>query len=104
MMPFVGHPSFADLGPDAALDAVESAGLRPTGHCAMLRCLENRVWDARLENGSHVVVKFYRPGRWSRAGVEDEHRFLLDLRDAEIPVCVPLTLPEGGTVGERSGI
>ncbi len=102
---------FDELGPDAALDAVESAGLRPTGHCAVLRALENRVYDVRLEDGAHVVVKFYRPGRWSRAAIEDEHRFLLDLRDAEIPVCAPLALPaaagdENGknTVGERSGI
>jgi Ser/Thr protein kinase RdoA (MazF antagonist) len=100
----VAAPRFADLGPDAALDAVEAAGLRPTGHCAMLRCLENRVWDLRLDDASHVVVKFYRPGRWSRAGIEDEHRFLLDLRDAEIPVCAPLALPGGGTVGEYAGI
>lgn len=97
-------PRFADLGPDAALEAVEAAGLSPTGHCAMLRCLENRVWDLRLDDASHVVVKFYRPARWSRIGIEDEHRFLLDLRDAEIPVCAPLALPGGGTVGEHAGI
>ena len=100
----MAQPQFADLGPDAALDAVEAAGLRPTGHCAMLRCLENRVWDLRLEDESHVVLKFYRPARWSRTGIEDEHRFLLDLRAAEIPVCAPLALPGGDTVGEHLGI
>jgi Ser/Thr protein kinase RdoA (MazF antagonist) len=100
----VARPRFTDLGPDAALDAAEAAGLRPTGHCSMLRCLENRVWDLRLDDASHVVVKFYRPGRWSRAGIEDEHRFLLDLRAAEVPVCAPLELADGGTVGEHAGI
>ena len=100
----MAKPQFADLGPDAALDAVEAAGLRPTGHCAMLRCLENRVWDLRLEDESHVVLKFYRPARWSRAGIDDEHRFLLDLRASEIPVCAPLALPGGGTIGEHLGI
>lgn len=70
----------------------------------MLRCLENRVWDLRLEDGAHVVVKFYRPGRWSRPGIESEHRFLLDLREAEVPVCAPLSLPGGGTVGVHAGI
>jgi Ser/Thr protein kinase RdoA (MazF antagonist) len=104
MLGRVPRPRFADLGPDAALEAAEAAGLRPTGHCAMLRCLENRVWDLRLEDGAHVVVKFYRPGRWSRAGIEDEHRFLLDLRAAEVPVCAPLPLAAGGTVGEHAGI
>ena len=105
----VAQARFDELGPDAALDAVEAAGLRPTGHCAVLRALENRVYDARLEDGAHVVVKFYRPGRWSRAAVEDEHRFLLDLQSAEVPVCAPLVLQGAGggddaTVGERGGI
>jgi Ser/Thr protein kinase RdoA (MazF antagonist) len=98
-------PRFRSLGPDAALDAVEEAGLATSGHCAVLRALENRVYDVRLETGDHVVVKFYRPGRWSRAALEDEHRFLLDLREAEIPVCAPLAVDsEGGTIGETQGI
>jgi Ser/Thr protein kinase RdoA (MazF antagonist) len=100
----VATPRFSDLAPEAALDAVEAAGLRPTGHCAVLRCLENRVFDLRLDDASHVVVKFYRPGRWSRAGIADEHRFLLDLQAAEVPVCAPLVLPGGGTVGTCAGI
>jgi Ser/Thr protein kinase RdoA (MazF antagonist) len=99
----VAQARFDELGPGAALEAVESAGLRPTGHCAVLRALENRVYDARLEDGGHVVVKFYRPGRWSRAAVEDEHRFLLDLQDAEIPVCAPLVLSGAGEAGESPG-
>lgn len=95
---------FHRLGPAAALDAVEAAGLRPTGQCAPLRFLENRVYDVRLEDERHVVVKFYRPGRWSREALLDEHRFLLDLRDAEIPVCAPLRLPDGGTLGALAGV
>jgi Ser/Thr protein kinase RdoA (MazF antagonist) len=71
----------------------------------VLRCLENRVYDVRLEDGSHVVVKFYRPGRWSRAALEDEHRFLFDLRAAEIPVCAPLAGPGGaGSLGAIDGV
>ena len=97
-------PRFDALGPEAALDAAEAAGLRPSGHCAVLRALENRVYDVRLEDGAHVVVKFYRPGRWSRAALEDEHRFLLDLREAEVPVCAPLALRDGGTLGELEGV
>jgi Ser/Thr protein kinase RdoA (MazF antagonist) len=100
----VTHPRFQALGPEAALDAVEAFGLRPSGHCAVLRALENRVWDVRLEDGAHVVAKFYRPGRWSRAAVLDEHRFLADLREAEVPVCAPLALSDGTTVGEMAGV
>jgi Ser/Thr protein kinase RdoA (MazF antagonist) len=100
----MASPQFQRLGPEAALEAVEAAGLRPSGHCAVLRCLENRVYDVRLEDASHVVVKFYRPGRWSRAALQDEHRFLFDLREAEIPVCAPLALASGDSLGEIAGI
>jgi Ser/Thr protein kinase RdoA (MazF antagonist) len=89
---------FFELTPDRVLRAVESAGLAPTGHCTPLVCLENRVYDVRLEDGRHVVVKFYRPGRWSRDAVLDEHRYLFDLREGEIPVCAPLRFPDGESV------
>jgi Ser/Thr protein kinase RdoA (MazF antagonist) len=49
------------------------------------------------------VVKFYRPGRWSRETILEEHRFLLDLQEAEIPVCVPLTL-QGESLHEAGGL
>jgi Ser/Thr protein kinase RdoA (MazF antagonist) len=95
---------FFSLTPDRVLRAVEAAGLRPTGHTTPLVCLENRVYDLRLEDGSHVVAKFYRPNRWSREAILEEHRFLFDLRRAEIPVCAPLAFPDGATLHEVSGI
>ena len=82
--------SFFSLTPDWVLRAVEAGGFAPTGHVSALLCLENRVYDVRLEGGQHVVVKFYRPGRWSREAVAEEHAFLAELRRAEIPVCAPL--------------
>ena len=95
---------FFRLTPDWVLRAAEAAGFEPTGHCTALNSLENRVYDLRLADGSHVVAKFYRPGRWSREAVLDEHRFLFDLRDVEIPVCVPIEFPQGGTLHEVEGI
>jgi Ser/Thr protein kinase RdoA (MazF antagonist) len=86
---------FSALTPDRVLGAVEEAGFAPTGHCTPLTCLENRVYDVRLEGGRHVVVKFYRPGRWSREAILEEHRFLFDLRAAEVPVCAPLLVAGG---------
>jgi len=77
---------FLDLTPDRVLVAIEAAGFAPTGHCTPLTCLENRVYDLRLEDGRHIVAKFYRPGRWTREAVLEEHQFLADLREAEIPV------------------
>ena len=95
---------FFRLTPDWVLRAVEAGGLHPTGHCSALTCLENRVYDLRLEEGGHVVAKFYRPGRWSRAAILEEHRFLEDLRAAEIPVCAPIPFPDGETLHEIEGI
>jgi len=95
---------FFDLSPDRVLAAVEAAGLRPTGHCFALNALENRVYDLRLEDDRHVVAKFYRPGRWSRQTIADEHRMLFALRAAEIPVCVPLGFPDDETLHITEGI
>jgi Ser/Thr protein kinase RdoA (MazF antagonist) len=95
---------FFRLTPDWVLRAVEAGGFRPTGHCSPLTCLENRVYDVRLEDGTHVVAKFYRPGRWGRETILDEHRFLADLREAEIPVCAPLPFADGDTLHEVEGI
>jgi Ser/Thr protein kinase RdoA (MazF antagonist) len=95
---------FYELTPDRVLAAVEGAGFAPTGHCSPLTCLENRVYDLRLEDGRHIVVKFYRPGRWTREAILEEHAFLADLRAAEIPVCAPLAFPDGGTLREIEAI
>jgi len=95
---------FLELTPDRVLMAIEAAGFAPTGHCTPLTCLENRVYDLRLEDERHIVAKFYRPGRWTREAILEEHRFLADLREAEIPVCAPLPFPGGETLLEVEGI
>jgi Ser/Thr protein kinase RdoA (MazF antagonist) len=95
---------FFRLTPDWVLRAVEAGGFDPTGHCSALNSLENRVYDLRLTDGSHVVAKFYRPGRWTREAILEEHRFLFDLREAEIPVCAPVAFSDGETLHEVEGI
>ncbi len=89
---------FFRITPDRVLAAVEAEGFLTTGHCTALNALENRVYDVRLEDGDAVVIKFYRPGRWSREAILDEHRMLFALRDAEIPVCAPLVFDDGATL------
>jgi Ser/Thr protein kinase RdoA (MazF antagonist) len=95
---------FFRLTPDHVLHAVEAGGWRPTGHCSALGSLENRVYDVRLEDGSHVVAKFYRTGRWTREAILEEHALLADLRAAEIPVCAPLAFPDGETLHREEDI
>jgi len=95
---------FYALSPDAVLEAVEAAGFATTGHCFALNALENRVYDVRLEDERHVVVKFYRPERWSREAIDEEHAMLHALEAAEIPVCVPMRLADGATLHALRGI
>lgn len=98
------NETFFALTPELVLAAAEQAGLSPSGHVWALNSLENRVYDLRLEDGSHVVAKFYRPGRWSRTQLQEEHSFLAELREADIPVCVPMPFSDGSTLHEQAGI
>jgi Ser/Thr protein kinase RdoA (MazF antagonist) len=84
----VTHP-YAALGPEAVLDACDSAGLRADGRFAPLNSYENRVYQVWLDDGSSRVLKFYRPGRWSDAQIAEEHAFASELEQREIPVVAP---------------
>lgn len=81
---------FYRLTPDRVIQAVEQLGLATSGHFLQLNSLENRVFSIDIHNDTPVVVKFYRPERWSEAQILEEHAFLFQLQKAEIPVCVPL--------------
>lgn len=97
-------PSFFSLTPDRVLDAVEIGGLRCTGRCLPLRAFENRVYEVELEDERRLVVKFYRPGRWTRETILDEHTFLRELAEAELPAVPPIDLGTGTTLAEIGGI
>jgi Ser/Thr protein kinase RdoA (MazF antagonist) len=96
--------SFFALTPERVLTAVEVGGRRATGYALALNSLENRVYEVELEDDSKVVVKFYRPGRWSRASILAEHAFLRELAEAEVPVVPPVEVAPGETLGEEGGL
>ncbi|MBN9342393.1 MAG: phosphotransferase, partial [Comamonadaceae bacterium] len=79
-------PGYAGLTPDVVLDALASAGLYGDGRLMALGSYENRVYQAVLEDGTRVVAKFYRPGRWSEAQILEEHAFAQELAAAEVPM------------------
>ena len=83
------HP-YTALTPDVVLDAVSAVGLRPDGRLLALSSYENRVYQVWLEDDAAVVAKFYRPGRWSDAQIEEEHAFARELAEREIPVVAPI--------------
>ncbi len=96
--------SFYSLTTDVILSAVDDAGFNTTGHCLALNSLENRVYDLKLDDGSHVIAKFYRPDRWNKKQIQEEHDFLFELQEEEIPVCAPLRFSSGNSLKERDGI
>ncbi len=105
--PMGHHPlagRFARLDPVQVLDAVEIDGRRATGRFQILNSYENRVYQLELEDGQWVVGKFYRPGRWSLDALDEEHEFLFDLDEAEVPVALPLALTDDDdTIGTLGG-
>lgn len=82
------HP-YSRLTPDVVLDGVAAAGLHPDGRLLSLNSYENRVYQAWLDDGAVVVAKFYRPGRWSDAQIDEEHGFARQLAEREIPIVAP---------------
>ncbi len=90
------------LTPECLLDAVETTGLRCDGRLNALNSYENRVYQVWLDSGECVVAKFYRPQRWSRAAILEEHAYALELAAAELPVVAPLVL-NGKTLHEHAG-
>lgn len=97
--------SFENLTPDCILDAVETAmGRQLTGLTSPLPSYINRVYELQAVNDERLIAKFYRPGRWKRPALQDEHDFVLDCVADEIPVVAPLKLSDGGTIGAYDGI
>ena len=93
---------FTALTPDAVLDALDSIGLRGDGRLLALNSYENRVYQAGMEDGPPLVAKFYRPARWSDAGILEEHAFVATLVEREIPV-VPALEINGHTLHAFNG-
>lgn len=96
-MPDTALP-YANLTPSLILDAVEACGFQASGALLALNSYENRVYQVGLDDGSFLVTKIYRPGRWSDAAILEEHAFAQELAELEIPVVAPLPLAEGGTL------
>lgn len=92
---------YSGLTPDLTLDALESVGLRSDGRLLALNSYENRVYQIGMDDGPPVVAKFYRPARWSDAAILEEHAFVQELAEREIPVVTPLAL--GGRTLHRFG-
>jgi len=82
---------FSGLTPEVVLDAACACGLEPDGRLFALNSYENRVYQLGAEQGA-LVLKFYRPARWSDEQIDEEHEFTRELAAAELPVAAPLVI------------
>jgi Ser/Thr protein kinase RdoA (MazF antagonist) len=99
------------LGPDEVMVAAETWGARLSGRVQALNSLENRVYDVELASAQdfgegfakqNLILKFYRPGRWSREQILEEHSFLEELHEFEVPVVAPINF-KGSTLHLHEG-
>lgn len=96
---------FEDLTPDKVIYAAEQSLNRSfTGLINPLPSYINRVYELEADSGERIIAKFYRPGRWSLDAILDEHEFIMDCAEAEIPVVSPLILEGEGTLSEEEDI
>lgn len=98
---------FYKLTPEKILGALEaSLGVRCTGRSFAHNSLENRVYELEIELDAnntlsrsaferYKIVKFYRPSRWSKEQILEEHAFLQALQKEDIPVVAPLAFQDG---------
>lgn len=102
---------FRELHPDHVCEAAEIFGVRLTGRVMTLNSLENRVYDVELASSQefgpgfssqNVILKFYRPGRWSPEQIREEHGFLQSLKEFEVPVVAPISI-KGETLHHHPG-
>ena len=100
-----GQTIFHTLAHETIINLVEnSLGTPCTNLCRPLNSYINRVYELQTEEGGGIIAKFYRPGRWSRTALQDEHDFLLELAEQEIPVVAPLILSDNTSLGTLDNI
>ncbi len=96
------HPYDA-LTPELVMAAVETTHRLCDARLLALNSYENRVYQVGIEDGEPLIAKFYRPERWTREQILEEHAFTLELAAAEISVVAPLADAAGVTLHEHAG-
>jgi Ser/Thr protein kinase RdoA (MazF antagonist) len=90
---------FDYLTPELVLAAVEGAfGLGLLSNITPYNSYINRVYELHGDDGQVYIAKFYRPGRWSEEAVLEEHAFIQDCVEMEIPTVAPISDPDGQTL------
>ncbi|WP_297323925.1 serine/threonine protein kinase [Nitrosomonas sp.] len=85
-------PTFSSLTPDCVMNALDSLGCHSDGRLLALNSYENRVYQVGMEDGLPLIAKFYRSERWTDETILEEHAFVQELVEREIPVVPALVL------------
>jgi len=95
---------FSELTPDVVLSSVEAATYTSlTGLITPFPSYINRVYEIETDDGDRLVAKFYRPGRWTEDALKEEHEFMDDCEERDIPVVCPVKLGNNETLGNNNG-
>lgn len=103
---------FYSLTPDNVLNAIEQLGLKTTGRVMQLNSMENRVYEVEIEleqisnnpSDHFKIIKFYRPGRWTKEQILQEHEFVFDLIDHEIQAIAPVKINNQSVFKSNDGL
>jgi len=84
---------WSGLEHDALFSSVEGVlGASLSGLFIQRNSYINRVYELEKDdNRERLIAKFYRPGRWTREQILEEHAFLKELAEKDIPVITPMT-------------
>lgn len=84
--------SYLSLTPEVQLDALASIGIYPESGLTALNSYENRVSLFTDENKIRYVVKFYRPQRWQKEQLQEEHQFCFELHKKGCHLAPPIKI------------
>jgi Ser/Thr protein kinase RdoA (MazF antagonist) len=84
---------WTELTHDGIFASIEKViGAQLSGLLIQRNSYINRVYEIeRDDDRERLIAKFYRPGRWTKEQILEEHAFLKELTGKEIPVIAPLT-------------
>ena len=83
--------TYQHLTPECQLDALASVGIYPETGLLALNSYENRVYSFVDEHKVRYVVKFYRPERWNKEQLLEEHEFSERLLSAGLNLSSPIS-------------
>jgi Ser/Thr protein kinase RdoA (MazF antagonist) len=92
-----------DLDHDKIFNSVENAlGAKLSSLLIQRNSYINRVYELeKKDSKERLIAKFYRPLRWTKEMIVEEHGFLNELFSKEIPVITPMLL-NGSTLFQTS--